>query len=145
MATKSATKSKTASKSATASKAKSPRTKLSIAEVKEPKADTSSATLRANKGKVEVTETVEKAPKAAKAPKTPKEAVGPAIEIISALYGIEGTRVEMASVKAGRKLTNKMAGSDPAPKTAKDAIITAKVDGTEVTVTVKEGELITFA
>jgi len=142
MATKSATKSKTASKSATASK--SPRTKLSIAEVKEPKADTSSATLRANKGKVEVTETA-KAPKAAKAPKTPKEAAGPAIEIISALYGIEGTRVEMASVKAGRKLTNKMAGSDPAPKTAKDAIITAKVDGTEVTVTVKEGEVIAFA
>jgi len=143
MATKSATKSKTASKSATATK--SPRTKLSIAEVKEPKADTSSATLRANKGKVEATETVAKAPKAAKAPKTPKEAVGPAIEIISALYGIEGARVEMAEVKAGRKLTNKMAGSDPAPKTAKDAIITAKVDGTEVTVTVKEGEVITFA
>ena len=143
MATKSATKSKSASKSTTASK--SPRTKLSIAEVKEPKADTSSATLRANKGKVEVTETVEKAPKAAKAPKTPKEAVGPALEIISALYGIEGTRVEMAEVKAGRKLTNKMAGSDPAPKTAKDAIITAKVDGTEVTVTVKEGEVIAFA
>ena len=142
MATKSATKSKTASKSATASK--SPRTKLSIAEVKEPKADTSSATLRANKGKVEVTETVA-TPKAAKAPKTPKEAAGPAIEIISALYGIEGTRVEMAEVKAGKKLTNKMAGSDPAPKTAKDAIITAKVDGTEVTVTVKEGEVIAFA
>jgi hypothetical protein len=144
MATKSATKSKTASKSATASK--SPRTKLSIAEVKEPKADTSSATLRANKGKAtEATETTTKAPKAAKAPKTPKEAAGPAIEIISALYGIEGARVEMATVKAGRKLTNKMAGSDPAPKTAKDAIITAKVDGTEVTVTVKEGEVIAFA
>lgn len=144
MSTKSATKSKTASKSATASK--SPRTKLAIAEVKEPKADTSSATLRANKGKAtEATETVAKAPKAAKAPKTPKEAAGPAIEIISALYGIEGTRVEMATVKAGRKLTNKMAGSDPAPKTAKDAIITAKVDGTEVTVTVKEGEVIAFA
>jgi len=143
MATKSATKSKTASKSATGTK--SPKLKLSIAEVKEPKADTSSATLRANKGKVEVTETAPKAPKAAKAPKTPKEAVGPAIEIISALYGIEGTRVEMAEVKAGRKLTNKMAGSDPAPKTAKDAIITAKVDGTEVTVTVKEGEVIAFA
>ena len=142
MATKSATKSKTASKSATASK--SPRTKLSIAEVKEPKADTSSATLRANKGKVEVTETTT-TPKAAKAPKTPKEAAGPAIEIISALYGIEGTRVEMAEVKTGKKLTNKMAGSDPAPKTAKDAIITAKVDGTEVTVTVKEGEVIAFA
>jgi hypothetical protein len=129
MATKSATKSKTASKGAT----KTAKTTLKIAEVKEPKAPKATAT---------ATPKAEKAPKAAK---TPKAAAGPSIEIISALYGIEGARVEMATVKAGRKLTNKMAGSDPAPKTAKDAIITAKVDGTEVTVTVKEGEVIAFA
>ena len=120
MATKSATKSKTASKSGKATK-----TTLKIAEVKEPKAP--------------------KAPKAEKVAKTPKVAAGPAIEILSALYGIEGARIEMATVKNGRKLTNKMAGSDPAPKVAKDAIITAKVDGTEVTVTVKEGEVIALA
>jgi hypothetical protein len=124
------TKSKTASKTAS----KSGKGTLRIAEVKEPKATKAPATPKA-----------EKAPKAEKVAKTPKAAAGPAIEILSALYGIEGARVEMATVKPGRKLTNKMAGSDPAPKVAKDAIITAKVDGAEVTVTVKEGELIAFA
>ena len=33
------------------------------------------------------------------------EAAEPALKVISALYGIEGTRVEMANVKAGKKLT----------------------------------------
>lgn len=128
MATKSKTASKTASKSAKG-------TTLRIAEVKEPKAAKATPETTA----------APKAPKAEKVAKTPKAAAGPAIEIITALYGVEGTRVSMATVKPGRKLTNKMAGSDPAPKVAKDAIITAKVDGTEVTVTVKEGEVIAFA
>ena len=77
------------------------------------------------------------------APKA-KTVTGPVIEILSAQYGIEGTRIEMATVKVGNKLTNKMAGSDPAPKSAKNAVIKAKVDGKEVTKTVAEGEVINF-
>ena len=81
--------------------------------------------------------------KAEKAPKVEKPS-GPVVSILSALYGIEGTRVEMTgAIKSGRKLTNKLAGSDPAPKTKKDAIITFTVDGgAEQTVTVAEGEVI---
>ena len=81
--------------------------------------------------------------KAAATPKA-KKVSGPVIEILSAQYGIDGTRVEMASVKVGRKLTNKMAGSDPAPKTPKNALITATVDGNKVEKTFTEGEVINF-
>lgn len=66
------------------------------------------------------------------------------VEVLSALYGIEGNRVTMATVKVGRKLTNKMAGSDPAPKTVKNAIIRAKVNGKELEKTFNEGEVISF-
>jgi hypothetical protein len=75
---------------------------------------------------------------------TAKEAAEPALKVISALYGIEGTRVEMANVKAGKKLNNKMAGSDPAPGTKKNAIIKVEVNGAEVEKTFNEGEVITF-
>ena len=81
--------------------------------------------------------------KAEKAPKVEKPS-GPVVSILSALYGIEGTRVEMTGlIKSGRKLTNKLAGSDPAPKSKKDAIITFTVDGgAEQTLTFAEGEVI---
>lgn len=92
---------------------------------------TPAAPAKATKAKVE------------KAPKVEKPS-GPVVSILSALYGIEGTRVEMTgAIKSGRKLTNKLAGSDPAPKTKKDAIITYTVDGgAEQTLTVAEGEVI---
>lgn len=81
--------------------------------------------------------------KVEKAPKVEKPS-GPVVSILSALYGIEGTRVEMTgAIKSGRKLTNKLAGSDPAPKVAKNAIITYTVDGgAEQTLTFAEGEVI---
>lgn len=89
--------------------------------------------------------------KPARATRTPREkreteVAGPVIVIISALYGIEGTRVEFwENVKVGKKLTNRMVGSDPAPKVAKDAIITATIDGDKALITVKEGEVISFS
>jgi len=86
-----------------------------------------------------------RAKKAKAAPaETPAEPEVPALEILSALYGIDGNRVEMATVKVGRKLTNKMAGSDPAPKTPKNAIIRVRVAGEEVEKTFNEGETIEF-
>jgi hypothetical protein len=72
-----------------------------------------------------------------------KEAAGPAVEILSAMYGIEGNRISVTPI-VGKKMTNKIAGSDPAPKVKKDVIVKAKVDGTEVEKTFSEGEVISF-
>ena len=107
------------------------------------------ASLRADSYKKRMNPVVEevKPERAARTPRAKKEkvATGPVVEILSALYGIEGTRVEFgANVKVGKKLTNKMVGSDPAPKVAKDALITATVDGDKVSIVVKEGEVINF-
>jgi hypothetical protein len=82
-----------------------------------------------------------KAPKAPKAPKA--ELAKETLEILSAQYGIEGTRIEFTPI-VGKKLNNKMAGSDPAPKVKKDAVIKAVVNGTEVEKTFTEGEVISF-
>ena len=114
---------KTATKGTKTSTSKSAKAAIATA--------TPAAPAKATKAKVE------------KAPKVEKPS-GPVVSILSALYGIEGTRVEMTgAIKSGRKLTNKLAGSDPAPKTKKDAIITFTVDGgAEQTVTVAEGEVI---
>ena len=115
---------KTATKGKVTSTAKNAKAKIATSTPAAPKA---------TKAKVE------------KAPKVEKPS-GPVVSILSALYGIEGTRVEMTgTIKSGRKLTNKLAGSDPAPKTKKDAIITYTVDGgAKQTVTVTEGEVITL-
>jgi hypothetical protein len=79
-----------------------------------------------------------------RAPKVVEEAAGSkTVEILSALYGIEGNRISITPI-LGKKLNNKMAGSDPAPKTKKDAIIKAMVEGTEVEKTFTEGEVISF-
>ena len=107
------------------------------------------ASLRAESYKKRMNPVVEevKPERAARTPRAKKEkvATGPVIEILSALYGIEGTRVEFGeNLKVGRKLTNKMVGSDPAPKVAKDALITATIDGDKVSIVVKEGEVINF-
>ena len=114
---------KTATKGTKTSTSKSAKAAIATA--------TPAAPAKATKAKVE------------KAPKVEKPS-GPVVSILSALYGIEGTRVEMTgAIKSGRKLTNKLAGSDPAPKVKKDAVITYTVDGgAEQTVTVAEGEVI---
>lgn len=62
-------------------------------------------------------------------------------------YGIEGHMIPMANVKNGRKLSNKMAGDDPAPGKSKFAIIdyswnTGDKKGPTKQVTVKENEKI---
>ncbi len=85
-----------------------------------------------------------KEPKAPKAPKAEAPKVeGPIVEILSALYGIEGNRITVTPV-IGKKMTNKIAGSDPAPKVKKDVIVTARVNGEEVVKTFTEGEIVTF-
>jgi hypothetical protein len=65
------------------------------------------------------------------------------IEIISALYGIEGKMVPMKSVTFDKKLNNKMAGSDPAPGVKKFATITFLKGGIEYTSKFSEGEVLT--
>ena len=112
----------TAKKTSTAKNAKASIATATPAKVAKPKAE------KVEKPKVEKVE----------------KPAGPIVSILSALYGIEGTRVEMTGlIKSGRKLTNKLAGSDPAPKSKKDAIITFTVDGgAEQTLTFAEGEVI---
>jgi hypothetical protein len=65
------------------------------------------------------------------------------VSILSAAYGIDGNRIEITAIP-GKKLNNKMAGADPAPKMKKDAIIIAMVNGEEVKKTFSEGEVISF-
>jgi hypothetical protein len=68
------------------------------------------------------------------------------ISILSATYGIDATicQVEPENIKVGRKVTNKMAGSDPAPKQKKIMTIKAVVKGAEIEKTFNEGEIISF-
>lgn len=74
-----------------------------------------------------------------------EKAAGPVVNILSALYGIDGARVECGeNIIVGKKLNNKMTGSDPAKGVKKDAIITATVNGDKVSLTFGEGEKITF-
>ena len=87
--------------------------------------------------------TTEKATKTkATTVETPK-VEAPTVEILEAVYGIKDAQVSFTPV-VGRKLTNKMVGSDPAPKVKKEAIIKAKVEGKKVTKTFAEGEVIAF-
>lgn len=80
------------------------------------------------------------------APKTKKaKAAEKTVKILSAVYGIEGKSVEICDkVKVGRKITNKLAGEDPAPKEKKNLIVKAEVDGTAVSKTFTEGEKLIF-
>lgn len=87
--------------------------------------------------------------KKVKAPKEKKEKPvktdAKTVEILSALYGIKGTTVEVKDiVKVGRKVSNKMIGSDPVKGTKKELFITATVNGAKVEKTFAEGEKITF-
>lgn len=67
------------------------------------------------------------------------------IQILEATYGISGSMVTVTeNVKIGKKASNKMAGSDPAPKQKKVMIVKALVGETEVTKEFNEGEVVTF-
>ena len=69
----------------------------------------------------------------------------PVIEILKAEYGIDGNRIDISgSLKIGNKLTNRMAGYDPAPKVVKDLHLEATVDGVLVSKVIKEGEKVTL-
>ena len=116
----------------TASKSKS-KSGSTTSKVANPKAKMAS---------VKETAPVSEAP-VKEAPKEPKVPAGPVIEILSAQYGIDGNRVSIQA-KVGRKVTNKLAGTDPAPKVAKNLIVTATVDGVEQTLTFNEGDFIKF-
>lgn len=104
-----------------------------------------------NNAKVEGNKKVTPAPaattKAAETTTTKAEAPPkPKLEA-SGRYGIDGNMIDMASIKPGNKLTNKMAGSDPAPGKLKFAIIdyswnTGDVKGKTQQVRVNEGEKI---
>jgi hypothetical protein len=90
-------------------------------------------------------ETKGKATKKAAPKKAEKAAGAPAIEILKATYGIGDVRVEVTDrVKVGRKVSNRMAGEDPVPGTAKEMVIEAKVDGKKVTKTFAEKEVVEF-
>lgn len=79
--------------------------------------------------------------------KAEKPAVtGPVVAILSALYGINDTRVEIKdNAKVGKKVGNAMAGSDPAPKQKKDLIVKYTIDGVEGEKTFAEGEKLVLA
>ena len=102
----------------------------------------------ANKEKGTATLTAPTAPVTkTEAPKSEKPAK-PVIEILESRYGIltDSTKCieKMASVKIGNKLTNKMAGTDPAIKEKKQAFIRIKIDGVEKSGTFDEGTKIVF-
>jgi hypothetical protein len=80
---------------------------------------------------------------AKRTPKAP-EALDPAtVEIFSAQYGIDGSRVSVI-VKIGDRVNNRLAGTDPAPKQRKTLVVLAKVNGAEVEKAFREGTVVTF-
>lgn len=68
------------------------------------------------------------------------------VSILEANYGITGVTIEVDpnSIKVGRKVSNKMAGSDPAPKQKKVMTILAVVKGERIEKEFTEGEVISF-
>lgn len=95
-------------------------------EVKAPKAETSKLELVDAKPKVKVKEDT--------------------VEILKAVYGVDATVVEVdtAKVRIGKKVSNRMAGADPAPKVKKSMTVTAVLHGKEIEKTFSEGEIIEF-
>ena len=68
------------------------------------------------------------------------------VSILEASYGITGVTVTVdpTNIVIGRKVSNKMAGSDPAPKQKKVMTILAVVKGEQVEKEFTEGEVISF-
>lgn len=97
--------------------------------------------------KVKAAETAEAKPevKAEAKPKKEKKAKGPVVVITSAMYGSAEKSIEVAAkMIVGRKITNKLAGEDPAPKVKKVLVVKATVDGSPVEKTFNEGDKLTF-
>ena len=81
---------------------------------------------------------------AKRTPKAPKEALDPAtVEILSAQYGIDGSRVSVIA-KVGDRVNNRLAGTDPSPKQRKNLLVLAKVNGAEVEKAFREGAVVAF-
>lgn len=74
----------------------------------------------------------------------PTTKVKESIQILKALYGVDGHLVEIEKVKIGRKASNRMAGFDPAPGQKKIMVIEAEVKGKQVTKTFEEGSVVEF-
>jgi len=68
------------------------------------------------------------------------------VQVLKATYGVDTSIVEVDTTRVvvGKKVTNKMAGSDPAPKVKKTLSVTAMVYDKEVTKSFNEGEVIEF-
>lgn len=67
------------------------------------------------------------------------------VQILEANYGIKGSMIIVTeNVKLGKKASNKMAGSDPAPKQKKVLVVKALVGENEVTKEFNEGEVVAF-
>jgi hypothetical protein len=112
---------------------------MKIVEAK-PKAEKPEA----EKPELEVTVADAKPKKTSKVEKKEKPAAR-VIEILEANYGISGNMVTVTeNVKLGKKASNKMAGTDPAPKQKKVMIVKALVEGVEIEKEFNEGEVVAF-
>jgi hypothetical protein len=115
---------------------------MKIVEAK-PKAEKPEA----EKPELEVTVADAKPKKTSKVEKKEKKEKPAArvIEILEANYGISGNMVTVTeNVKLGKKASNKMAGTDPAPKQKKVMIVKALVEGVEIEKEFNEGEVVAF-
>jgi len=68
------------------------------------------------------------------------------VQVLKATYGVDTSIVEVDTTRVvvGKKVSNKMAGSDPAPKVKKTLSVTVMVYDKEVTKSFNEGEVIEF-
>jgi hypothetical protein len=68
------------------------------------------------------------------------------IVVLQASYGISNMKVQVDpdKVKMGRKASNRMAGSDPAPKQKKTMTVTVLKKGEQMTKEFNEGEIVNF-
>jgi hypothetical protein len=69
-----------------------------------------------------------------------------AITVLQATYGINSLTINIdpEHIKIGRKASNRMAGSDPAPKQRKIMTITVMKKGEKMTRGFNEGEVVEF-
>lgn len=97
------------------------------------------------KAELDVTLTEAKSKTKSKVEKYEKDYIDPIVQILEANYGITGSMIIVTeNVKLGKKASNKMAGSDPAPKQKKVLVVKALVGETEVTKEFNEGEVVVF-
>ena len=70
------------------------------------------------------------------------------IKILSAIYGISEKNIEIVSrlseKSIGEKITNRLAGNDPAPRIKKSLTVKAIIDGKEIEKIFAEGQKLEF-